>query len=710
MGASGIDPATNSGQLGLGTGVAPSETAMDALLDDFLGSVLDHLRGPLASAYRIERAFVDAIEVSRRTAGVGSCWIVALPADGTVGSSVRNWVVRTDQRLIAVAHPRVLNAATLNRRLFDLLIAPVEPILLEFSLRNAFASIDQRADLREKARQVLVAEYERSQLMEISNTLSSEHDLEKLLTMILERSRFITGADAGTIYIVEERHVESGAGVPQPATGRGRSPAAPELDPGEPAMEKVLRFKYLQNFSIQVDSNEFTIPINEKSVAGYVALRGVPLNIADCYNMPDDVPYSFNTNIDKELGYKTRSMLTVPMINKQDTVIGVIQLINRKRDLNCKLLSSNDFATQVVPFAKHDIEMVTSLASQAGISLENAILYLDIQRLFDGFVQASVLAIESRDPTTSGHSHRVANLSLELMENVGRCDVGPYHDVSFTRQDFKVMRYASLLHDFGKVGVREQVLVKAKKLYPVEKERLVNRIRFARRGLEAEFLRRRADALERFGPEGAAESVHALEKHLHQESERLDQFLGLILDANEPTVLEQDVAERLHELRMVLVEDFDEMRRPLLSEPELVALAIPKGSLTPKERLEIESHVTHTYRFLRKIPWSPDLRQVPSIARGHHEKLDGSGYPHGLKSEQIAVPTRIMTICDIFDALTASDRPYKRAVPWEFALDILAREAKIGQIDTELLRIFIDSRTYEIVMRPGAELTPPLEP
>jgi len=278
---------------------------------------------------------------------------------------------------------------------------------------------------------------------------------------------------------------------------------------------------------------------------------------------------------------------------------------------------------------------------------------------------------------------------------VDRAGDGAYQGVRFTREQIRELRYAGLLHDFGKVGVREEVLVKAKKLYPLQLELIHQRHAFVRRTAEREFWQRRAEFLEAHGRRGYEEFLTQLEAEHAREAETLDRFLNAVLRANEPTVLPAERFEELLALARCTYQDLSGKPRPYLSDDEMRYLTIPKGSLDESERQEIESHVTNTYRFLQQIPWTRELQHVPMIAYGHHEKLDGGGYPRRVTGEAIPIQTRMMTISDIYDALTAADRPYKSAVAPARALDIMVEEVRAGQLDQELFRLFVDAKVFE---------------
>ncbi len=312
----------------------------------------------------------------------------------------------------------------------------------------------------------------------------------------------------------------------------------------------------------------------------------------------------------------------------------------------------------------------------------------DIERLFEGFVNASVTAIESRDPSTSGHSSRVADLTVGLAEAVNSTPNGPYGSLLFNPIQLREIRYASLLHDFGKVGVREQVLVKAKKIEGERLESIYQHLH--QRSLEA----MRDSLLEAWskGNSFDHETVGAL---LAQQLEQTRHLMDLVRRSNEPTVLPQEVALELNHLQDLTYQHWTGSRRTLIEASELDLLKITKGSLSESEREEIQNHVTHTYRFLKQIPWTSELADVPAIAWAHHERLNGKGYPRQLTDLDIPVQSKLMAVSDVYDALTAADRPYKAAVSVERSLEILEQEAKVNLLDTEVLRIFIEAGIYQ---------------
>ena len=465
-------------------------------------------------------------------------------------------------------------------------------------------------------------------ILEVAKALTAERQLERLLGLVVDEAAKIAEADRCTLFIADREKGELWSKV---AHG----------------------------------SAEIRIPLGA-GIAGAVAATGRPVRIDDAYADP-----RFNAAVDRSSGYRTRNLLTVPMRNTKGEVVGVLQALNRRDG----------------PFTDEDEELLGALAGPAASAIENAVLNEEIERLFEGFVQASVVAIEQRDPTTAGHSGRVATLTTGLAGAVEKAPPPEWRGVSFDAPSLQQIRYAALLHDFGKVGVREHVLVKADKLFPHELELLRMRFDLARAGLENGRLRARL--------EGGAEA------DLVEQARELDALWEVVLTANRPTVLPAEASARLGDAAARTYVDLRGEVKPLLTPVELSCLSIPKGSLSEAERKEIEGHVTHTFRFLSEIPWTRTLRRIPEIAYGHHEKLDGHGYPRGVPAKEIAIETRMMTISDIYDALTASDRPYKKAMPAEKALDILRDEAKRGQVDPTLLGVFVEAGIWKTVLKAG---------
>ncbi len=508
-------------------------------------------------------------------------------------------------------------------------------------------------------------------LNRIGMALMSERDPDTLLGMILEEARRLTTSDAGSLYLVEEG--EDGS--------------------------KTLHFLRAQNDSLpNLQTPDLCLPFDDTSLAGYVALHDRPLIIEDVYEIADTEPYSFNQAFDSEVGYRARSMLVVPMKDHKGEVVGVLQLINRKSDPGGVIHDEASSEEFVLSYEERDVELVQSLAGQAAVSIENSRLYQEIEGLFEGFIKASVIAIDQRDPTTCGHSVRVATLTCDLAEIADNATDGPFRDTRITREQMRELRYAGLLHDFGKVGVREDVLVKAEKLPPLLLERIEARFDLIRRTLESDFHESRAERLLESGTEGFEEFLHGLEQEYQSSLAQVDHFQEAIRESNVPRVLPEASADVLKEIVATTFRSLENQQVPYITPDELHFLNIPKGSLDLDERLQIQSHVTHTYNFLMQIPWTANLGRVADIAHGHHEKLDGTGYPRGIEADEIALQTRIMTVSDIFDALTASDRPYKSALSENRALEILDMEAEAGMLDPGVVELLIASEAYRTIL------------
>jgi HD-GYP domain-containing protein (c-di-GMP phosphodiesterase class II) len=592
----------------------------------------------------------------------------------SLGAPLAEAVLTAEAALVAVGRPEdVSPALAALPSLPAVLVAPISSLALERAGRFARETAERETAMFALRGQLARRNADLSELNKIGAALSAERDIHRLLKLILEKSREITSADAGSLYLVE----------------RGGAQGKPDS----------LRFALAQNDSIQFAFQESHIPLDQTSIAGYVAVNGTAVNVADAYTLPEGTPYRMPKSFDRKSGYRTKSMLVVPMRDHQGEIIGVIQLINKKIDPAAILKPSSEVARLVVSFDDLDRDLVMSLASQAAVALVNTRLIDDIKALFKSFVDASVSAIESRDPTTSGHSSRVAELTVGLARMVDGSSTGIFAPVLFSRDQIREIEYASLLHDFGKVGVREKVLVKAKKLFFGEMLALRQRFGVIKRTVEAEYLRAKVACLEAGGNREELAELDA--RHLKRQLD-IDAALDVIAKSNEPSVLEADTAKALLELPSMSYLDVDGVLRPYITANELDALSIRRGSLSEQERVEIESHVTHTFRFLSQIPWTGEFARVPEIAFAHHEKLDGTGYPRKLQAAQIPIQSRMMTIADIFDALVAWDRPYKKAVPVNRALSILDDEARQGKLDTDLLQVFIEAKVFELTARRAA--------
>jgi HD-GYP domain-containing protein (c-di-GMP phosphodiesterase class II) len=535
-----------------------------------------------------------------------------------------------DGRTILIAPPGDPLLATVRDRagVVAVIHPPVTEVALEAALRSA-AGVENAQAL----------EIELRDLLDVARSLSSQRDVRALQGAIVRTARELTDADAGTLYI---------------------------LDPSQSG-EPVLRFSVAQEGNEDIgELLDTPLPLDTQSIAGYVALTGQTVRLEDAYAIPESAPYRFTRRLDDTKHYRTKSQICVAMKNVAGDVIGVIQLINRKPSFDLEITSREQTERVVLPFGDRDEELLTALASQAAVAMENARLVASIQNLFEHFVRASVKAIEVRDKSTEGHSERVAALTVAQAEAVNAIEAGPLADLRFSVEQVREMRYAALLHDFGKVGVPEYIFGKSRKL-----------------------------------PEGQLEAIRmrfllAVEQSADQrERTELLALLAKIEAADQPNIVS---AQNDGAFADALERRYRDVRetRPLLLPHEYEYLTIPRGSLTEDERARMQDHVTQSYYFLREIPWiQTPWKGVADLAYGHHEHLDGGGYPRGLRGDQIPPQVRMMTISDVFDALTAADRPYKKALSAERALDILGKEfADRGKIDRTLLDVFIAKRLY----------------
>lgn len=503
-----------------------------------------------------------------------------------------------------------------------------------------------------------------ARLTEIGIALSAEKNLSALLNRILDEGRKLAVCDAASLFLLDDQDKDN----------------------------RHLVLKLTQNASVEFDFKEQRFALNDSSISGYVAIHGQEVNIEDVYDIQDK-PYQFNPIFDHATGYRCQSLLAIPIFNYHQQIIGVLQFINHTKQAGVALSSHSVTKENVIPFDKEICPLLRALASQSAIAIENRRLIESIRRLFEGFVQASVTAIEQRDPTTSGHSFRVADLSVALANCLNNSNLKQYRHQRINNKDLRQLKYAALLHDFGKVGVKESVLTKAKKLTDHQLDVIKYRIRLTQQSL----LRQRAEIeLKLFSqaPDSNARLELKQQQSIQRQISQLEQFWLDILQANEPSVLPESTSDSLKEIHAYHAMDDSGVLTPLINQDELLALSIPKGSLTPSEMDEIRSHVIHTETFLKQIPWTHDLQDIPHIAGAHHEKIDGSGYPKGLAGQQIPLASQIMTVCDIYDALTASDRPYKNALPDEIAFKILFNEAEKGQLNGDLVKLFIDAKVF----------------
>jgi len=495
-------------------------------------------------------------------------------------------------------------------------------------------------------------------LTEVGIALSAEKDHGRLMQLILSSARDLTDADGGTLYSRDE--------------------------------QDRLRFEILMNASLGVHQGGTSadpvdmppVPLyaadgspNRTMVAAWAAVSGETVNIPDAYH---EVGFDFSgtRDFDSRTGYRSISFLTVPMRNHQDEVIGVLQLINKRaRDV-------------VVAFDDADQQLVESLASLAAISLTNQRLVEAQAHLFESFIELMAGAIDDKSPYTGGHCRRVPELTMMLADAAAATDSGPLAGFEMSEEDRYELRIAGWLHDCGKVTTPEHVMDKALKL-----ETIHDRMHEVAARFEVIRRDRRIALLQRCLAGGL---THAdMEQAMVRECAGLDEELRFLAQCNRGgEAMSEEDKDRVRAIARHEWADADGVRRPLLSDEEVYNLTIERGTLTPEERAVINHHIVATISMLESLPYPKHLQRVPEFASGHHEHMDGSGYPRGLTGAQMSVQARAMAIADVFEALTAGDRPYKKAMPLSQALTILGRMSEGGKIDPDLFRVFIDRQVY----------------
>ncbi|MGD9581473.1 MAG: GAF and HD-GYP domain-containing protein [Vampirovibrionia bacterium] len=449
--------------------------------------------------------------------------------------------------------------------------------------------------------------------------LASEHNIDKLLILILKELRDFTRADAGSLYIRE------GNMITFKVTQNDTLEATPRS-----------KFEYQKKFK------SFSLPINEKSLAGLSAYRKETFNIPDVPKSPYHSP-----DMDKKFGYPIISMLVVPMLNHSGDLVGILQLMNSKHD------------KEFVPFDTSLIPQVEGLANQAAVVLDNLRLYNELDNLFDSLVKYSAKAIDARDPATAGHSERVAQYAVEVGKEFN----------CFNSDELMELRYAAFFHDIGKIGVRENVLTKENKLSKDQVETIKERFNLIKQFLMTEKVKHNWD-----------------DEKLNEKISDVDKDLEDILEFNKPGFMSDEKMEKLNNIYRKTFINIDGKPRKYLRPHEYDNLRIKKGNLNVNERINIESHPVHSFRILSQIPFPENLKRIPEIASKHHEKLDGSGYPNGCTAEDIPLQAKILAVVDVYDALVAQDRPYKKPMSKEKALSILDAEVEANHFCPDVVK------------------------
>jgi HD-GYP domain-containing protein (c-di-GMP phosphodiesterase class II) len=526
--------------------------------------------------------------------------------------------------------------------------------LLESSQPRLSAVADPGADLMQRL----------EQLNAVGASLSAERDINRLLESILVAAKTITRADGGTLYRLTE--------------------------------ERTLRFEIVRTSSLKYYLGGTTgnpvpfYPIqlfkdgqpNHSMVAANAALTGHTVNIADAYTA-DGYDFTGTRAFDSKTGYRSKSFLTVPMRNHENEIIGVLQLIN----------ATDPASGEIVSFSASDQRLAESLASQAAIALTNRMLINQLEQLFESFINLINGAIDEKSPYTGGHCQRVPVLTMMLAEAVNETAEGPLSDFSMTEKDRYELKIAGMLHDCGKVTTPVHVVDKATKLETIfDRIHLIDtRFEVLKRDAEIESLRRKVGLLQEGKPVEAAEEARRLRERLRS----LDDDCRFLRACNigGERMREEDVA-RVQRIARYRWRDVAGHEAEFLTEDEVKNLTIRAGTLTEDERKVINHHIIATVRMLEALPWPKHLANVPEYAGGHHERMDGKGYPKGLRREQMSVQARCMGIADIFEALTAKDRPYKKGKTLSESLEILGRMKQGNHVDPDLFDIFVRKKVY----------------
>ncbi len=504
-----------------------------------------------------------------------------------------------------------------------------------------------------------------TRLSRIGVSLSVERDLDRLLERIVEEVCGFLNADGGTLYLRE-----------------GES----------------LRFAISRNETLGIRMggqsgdpvNIPPLPLDSSFVSGYAILNNKTVNIDDVYTS-DLFDFTGPKKVDADQRYLTRSMLVVPMADHEGTVIGALQLVN----------CVDPVTGHLGPFDQHYVILAESLASQAAVAINNSRLLLETERLFEAFLTVMATGLDARSKYTHGHVRRVAGLTMELAKAVDQAAEGPFADVRFSENDFRELWIAGWMHDIGKIVSPQHIMDKATKLEGIYDRVALLAERFARlkEGMRADARERQIEALRNGAGE---EGVAAIEEDLVATLATFDDDATFALSCNEPQEFMDD--ERIARLNGIRARYADPTSgAPIITDEEMHFLLIRKGSLTDEERQIMQDHIVVTQRMLEKIPFPSKLKNAPFYAGSHHETLDGKGYPSGLSGEQMPLQARMLCITDFLEALTASDRPYKKAMPLSKAFSILRGEAERGKLDTDLVALLEEADVFTTFQKKDAQ-------
>jgi HD-GYP domain-containing protein (c-di-GMP phosphodiesterase class II) len=528
-----------------------------------------------------------------------------------------------------------------------------------------------------------------TRLSEIGIALSAEHELDKLLEMIVDEARRFTSADAGTLYILENNH---------------------------------LQFKILQNDTFKVRMGGTSgqeiklppVPLTKSNVSSFAALTGETTNIPDVYDA-QGFDFTGPRKYDEATGYRSKSMLVVPMKNQDNEIIGVLQLLNSK-DLR---------SGEVVPFADEYVTLTKSLASQAAVAITNTRLLHDMENLFDAFVNVMATAIDERSPYTGGHIKKVAALGVMMCETLNDINNGKYPEIdspykerfkssTFSKDQLKEMKIAGWMHDIGKITTPVHVVDKSTKL-----ETIIDRVELVKQRfytiMETERGKWLALKLSMVEAGKKSDEISAEEAAFNERVAKIKDDLAFIINSNKGGEFMDDA--KVDRVREIASRKFhcDGVEMNYLTEDETENLVIRKGTLLETERKMMQDHAVLTIKMLDKIPFTKKLANVTKFAGAHHETLDGKGYPNGLKGDEIPLGARILALVDFYEALTATDRPYKKPMPIAKAFDILKMEVDHGKLDGDLFDVFVKTGMHDRMQKlfpppAQAQQAPPSQP
>jgi len=553
---------------------------------------------------------------------------------------------------------------------------PNRSILLDFDIDSL--TRDKRLNKLLKSFITEVQHYAENQisrikrLSQVGMALSSVKDIRKLLELIVGEARDLSNADAGTLYTVDKKKRELSFQIMQNDTMKTRL--------GGTENAKIT----LPNVPLYIDGEP-----NYGNVSSFAALTEEIVNIPDVYEA-DGFDFTGPRKYDAATGYRSKSMLVIPLKNHENTIIGVLQLLN----------AMDSETGEIIPFSNEFVDMIASLASQAAIALTNTQLIEELKALFYAFIKSIATAIDEKSPYTGGHIKRVVYLSTVLAEKINEARTGPFALVTLTNEELEELRLSAWMHDVGKITTPEHVVDKSSKLETIfDRGKLIEtRFHLFAKSIETEFLRRKIKILQEKPVDSAG--IKNLDREMKETLQLLEQDLEFVKSCNSSGEFMND--EKISHLREIASKTCKLFgrREPYLNEEELENLSIRKGTLDYKERKIVENHAAMTLKILKQLPFPRQLSHVPDYAGSHHERLDGSGYPHGLSDKELPLQSRILAIADIFEALTAKDRPYKKPMNLSQAIKIMKFMKEDRHIDPDLYDLFVQSGLcYEYARR-----------